>query len=185
MRTAYSGRAAAYEKLGDLDKALADHNMVVTYFAIEVEILDGLDVPDHEKLLADAAGAFVERSKCQELLGRQKAAQVDRKRAEDLQASARKLASNAAKTAADDLQASAKKLASQSVKPEKAPARQFTIENGWTGPVTITIAGVTYRLEAGEEKTIPAPAASVVGQVQTGSYVQSTTLEAGKAYRIR
>jgi hypothetical protein len=185
MRTAYSGRAAAYEKIGQLEKALADHNMVVMYFAIEVEILDGQDAPDHDKLLAEAAGAYLERSKCQESLGRQKAAEVDRKRGDDLRANAKKLASKAAKAAADELQAGTKKLTSQSANPEKASARHFTIENGWTGPITLTVAGITYRLEAGEEKTIPAPAGSVVGQVQTGAYVQSTTLEAGKAYRIR
>jgi hypothetical protein len=165
MRTAYSGRAAAYEKVGDLEKALADHNMVVTYYAIEAETLDGLGTPDG-KLLTEMAGAYLARGKCQELLGREKAAQADRKRA-------------------DDLQANAKKLANKSAKSQKVPARQFTFENGWTGPVTITVAGITYRLEAGEERTIPAPAGAVVGQVQTGAYVQSATLEAGKAYRLR
>jgi hypothetical protein len=165
MRTAFSGRAAAYEKMGDLEKALADHNMVVTYFAIEAEISNELGNPDG-KLLAEAGRAYLERSKCQALLGRQKAADVDRKRA-------------------DDLQANAKKLSSKSAKTEKVPASSFTVENGWTGAVTITAAGVAYRLEAGEEKTIPAPDGSVVGQIQTGSYVQTTTLEAGKAYRIR
>jgi hypothetical protein len=165
MRTAYGGRAAAFEKMGELEKALADHNMVVTYFAIEAEVLNSVGSPDG-KLLADAAAAYRERGKCQELLGRPQAAQTDRKRADGLQADANKLASKSAKT-------------------EKVPADYFTVENTWSGAVTITVNGVTYRLEAGEEKTIPAPSASVVGQVQTGAYVQSTTLEAGKSYRIR
>jgi hypothetical protein len=166
MRKAYSGRAAAYEKTGDVEKALADHNMVVTYYAIEAEILNGLSTPECDKLLTEAASAYRARSNCQELLGRQKAAQVDRQRA-------------------DDLQASAKKLASESAKTKEVPAGHFRFENAWTGAVAIAIGGVTYRLEAGEQKTIPAPAGSVLGQIQTGTQVQTATLEAGKAYRIR
>jgi hypothetical protein len=165
MRTAYGGRAAAYEKMGELEKALTDHNMVVTYFAIEAEVLNSVGAPDG-KFLTDAAGAYLARSKCQDLLGRQQAAQVDRKRA-------------------DDFQANAKSLASTSAKSAKVLGDHFTVENAWSGAVTITVNGVTYRLEAGEEKTIPASTASVVGQVQTGAYVQSATLEAGKSYRIR
>jgi hypothetical protein len=166
MRTAYSGRAAAYEKTGELEKALADRTMVVTYYAIEVEILNGLGTPERDKLLAEAAGAYLARSKCQELMGHEKAAQADRKRA-------------------DDLQTNAKKLASESAKAQAVPAGHFRIENGWTEAVTIEIDGTTYRLEIGEQKTIPAPAGSVFGQVQTGSRLQAATLEAGKVYRIR
>jgi hypothetical protein len=150
MRKAYNGRAAAYEKTGDFEKALADHNMVVTYYAIEAEILNGLGTPERDKLLAEAASAYLARSKCQELLGRQKAAQVDRERAGDLQANARK-------------------LASESAKAKEVPAGHFRFENGWTGAVTIVIEGVTYRLEVGEQKTIPAPAGAVLGQIQTGT----------------
>jgi FKBP-type peptidyl-prolyl cis-trans isomerase len=165
MRTAYGGRAAAYEKMGDYEKALADHNMVVTYYAIEYEILTSLGTPDG-KLMTDAAGAYLERSKCQDVLGRKHAAQVDRKRAADLQSDAKKLAGKSAKTA-------------------KTLADHFTIENAWTGTVTITVNGIDYRLEAGEEKAIPTSTATVVGRLQTGAYLQSMTLEAGKAYRIR
>jgi tetratricopeptide (TPR) repeat protein len=166
MRKAYSGRAAAYEKTGDLEKALADHNMVVTYYAIEVEILNGLAAPERDKLLTEAAGAYLARGNCQELLGREKAALADRQRANDLQANARNVASEAAKTKA-------------------VPAGHFRFENAWTQAVTIAVAGVTYRLEVGEQKTIPAPDGSVVGQIRTGANVQTSTLEAGKAYRIR
>jgi len=164
MRKAYSGRAAAFEKTGDFVKALADHNMVVTYYAIEAEILNGLGTPERDKFLTEAASAYLARSKCHELLGRQQAAQVDRRRA-------------------DDLQASAKKLAGANTK--EVPAGHFRFENAWTGAVTIAIDGVTYRLEAGEQKTIPAPTGLVLGQIQTGADVQTATLEAGKAYRIR
>src|SRR5258708_6245911 len=113
MRTAYSGRAAAYEKTGDFEKALADHGMVVTYFAIEAEILNGLGTPERDKLLTEAASAYRARSKCQELLGRPKAAQVDRQRA-------------------DDLQANATKLANESAKAKELPAGHFRLENAWS-----------------------------------------------------
>jgi hypothetical protein len=166
MRTAYSGRAAAYEKTGELEKALADHTMVVTYYAIEAEILSSLGAPERDKLLTEAANAYLARGKCQELLGRQKAAQVDRKRA-------------------DDLQANAKKLASESAKAKEVPAGHFRFENAWTEAVTIAIEGNTYRLEVGEQRTIPAPDGPVFGQIQTGSRVQAATLEAGKVYRLR
>jgi hypothetical protein len=166
MRTAYSGRAVAYEKTGEFEKALADHNMVVTYYAIEAEILNGLGTPERDKLFTEAASGYLSRSKCQELLGRQKAAQIDRQRA-------------------SDLQANAKNVAKESANAKEVPAGHFRFENAWTGVVTIGIDGVTYRLQAGEERTIPAPAGSVVGQIQTGSNVQTATLEAGKSYRIR
>ena len=64
MRKAYGGRAAAYEKKGDFENALADHKMVVLYYTLEAEILTSLDAPDRGKFLADTALAYKARSTC-------------------------------------------------------------------------------------------------------------------------
>ncbi len=166
MRTAYSGRAAAYEKKGDAEKALADHNMLVTYYAIEVEILNSLDAPDRDKLLAEAADAYLARSKCLAALGREQPAQLDLKRADDLQASALKLAKKSTASAA-------------------VPAGQSEVVNAWKMAVTLMVDGVSYRLEAGEHKTIPVSGTSASCRIQAGPYLQTATLWAGKSYTIR
>ncbi len=165
MRAAYSGRAAAYEKKGDYAKALADRNMAVLYYALENEILAELDAPDREKFLGDAARAYRARAGCLEALGRQEAAEADRKRA-------------------DGLEADAKKQTAQTLKPKEDAAGQVRITNAWTEAVTMTIGGTTYRLEAGEKKTIPLAAASVPYEMQAGSFRQTGTLTAGKVYTV-
>jgi tetratricopeptide (TPR) repeat protein len=159
MRTAYRGRAAAYEKKGEYENALVDYNMTVTYLRIEVEILNDLEAPDRTDVLTEAADAYVARSKCLETLGRREAARLDRQRSNDLLGKAKQLA----KVAADKVQ----------------------IINAWSGPISIVIDGSTYRIEAGTRKDIPLPAASVTCQVQTGPYQQTTTLQAGNSYTIR
>ncbi len=164
MRAAYSGRAAAYEKKGDYTRALADRNMAVLYYALENEILNEVDAPDREKFLGEAALAYRARAGCLEALGRQEAAEADRKRA-------------------DGLEADAKKQTAQALK-AKEDAGQVRITNAWTDSVMMIIGGVTYRLEAGERKTVPVPAASVPYEMQAGSFRQTGTLVAGKAYTI-
>jgi hypothetical protein len=166
MRTAYSGRAAAYEKKGAYQQALADHNMVVLYHALEAEILTGLETPERGKFLVETADAYRARSKCLEALGRRQAAQVDRKRA-------------------DNLETDAKKLARGSPKGKEATAAPIQVTNGWNEPVTLVIAGVPYRLGIGERKAIPAATRSVAYEMQAGTYRRTGTMEAGKAYTIQ
>jgi hypothetical protein len=166
MRTAYSGRAAALENKGEYESALADHQMVVLYYALEVDILNSMGSPKREKLLDEAAKAYLARSKCLDQLGRQSAAQFDRERAEDLQASAKKLASQATNT-------------------EAAPAGKVEVINAWTAAVTLVIGGASYRLEVGEQKTISVPAGSVSCEIQFGTIIRTATLQAGKRYTIR
>jgi hypothetical protein len=166
MRVAYSGRAAAYEKKGDHEHALADHNMVVLFYALEAEVLKDLEAPSRDKFLVEAAQAYRARGVCQERLGRQTAAQADRKRADALDATAKELGSNATKA--------------------KAPAGEIRLINGWAGGViTVVVDGVSYRLEAGEQRTIAAPANSVPYEMQAGQHRVSGTLQAGKTYTIQ
>jgi hypothetical protein len=165
MRTAYSGRAAAYEKKGDYENALADHNMAVLFYAIEAEILTNLEAPDRADFLAEAARAYRARAQCLEALGRQKAAQADRQRA-------------------DGLEADAKKVASTAPKRKDVAGGPIRVINAWTEPVTLVVGGVTYRLEVGEQKAIPAPAAPVAYEMLAGPYRKTGTMEAGKTYTI-
>jgi hypothetical protein len=161
MRSAYSSRAAAYDKNGQHEKALADHMMAVTYYAIEVEILNELEAPDRAKVLAEAADAYLARGKCLEALARLPAAALDRKRAEALQAQAKPQPT------------------------DTVPADHVRIINAWTAPVTVALDSATYRIEAGTRKDIPLPAESVTCQLRTGPYLQTATLRAGKSYSIR
>ena len=62
MRTAYSGRAAAYFAKGDYEKALGDQNTVVLMYAVEVEVLDQVRDPDRGDVLVEAAAAYRSRS---------------------------------------------------------------------------------------------------------------------------
>jgi hypothetical protein len=166
MRTAYSGRAAAYEKKGDYEKALADHNMAVLYYAVETEVLNEVEAPDRPAFLTEAARAYRARGGCLEALGRQKAAQDDRKRA-------------------DGLEADAKKLPAPAAKSKEGTGGQVQFVNAWTEPVTLVVNGVTYRLEVGEQKSIPAPASSVGYEMVAGPYRKAGSVEAGKTYTIR
>ncbi len=177
MRTAYRGRAAAYEQKGDFAKALPDHNQVVTYYAIEVEILNGLEAPGRDALLAEAAEAYRARGKCLEELGRPAAAQLDRKRADDLQASAKELAGKAT--------ISNTTAAREATPGDAVPAGHFRVVNAWTGAVTVVIDGTAHRLEVGAQKTVAVPGGTAAVQVRAGPFLQSATFQAGRTYTIR
>src|SRR6516164_1418447 len=113
MRMAYSGRAAAFEHKGEYEKALADHQMVALYHALELEIMNSLGTAQRDKLLSETAKAYLARGRCLAILGRQAAAQLDRQRAEDLQESAKKLARKASN-------------------PDATPATKVNLINAWT-----------------------------------------------------
>src|SRR5262245_58468726 len=129
MREAYRGRAAAYEKVGELHKALQDHNQLVLTYAVEVEILTSLDDPKRDQFLAEAADAYRTRGELLKKAGQLKAAAADARRADVLEAEVKKLA---AKAAPPDL-------------------GQIQLTNAWAEPLTVVIDGVTYRLEKGEQ----------------------------------
>lgn len=133
---------------------------------MEVEILTGLDSPDRGEVLVEAAQAYRSRAKCLEALGRKETALADQKRASSLEADARKLAST-------------------SLKAGEKSGGSIQVSNGWAGPVVLIAAGVTYRLEVGEQVTIPAATASVAYELRAGTYQATGILRAGKTYAIR
>jgi hypothetical protein len=166
MRTAYSGRAAAYEKKGDYDNALADHKMTVLFYAIEAEIVNALETPDRPKFLAEAARAYRARAQCLESLRRSQEATLDRKRA-------------------DDLDGSARQLTNASTSSKEGSANAVHVFNSWTEPITLLVDGVSHRLAIGAEANIPAPAGSIVYAMEAGPHRASGTMQAGKTYTIR
>ena len=162
MRSAYRGRAAAFENKGDLEKALADHTMNVTYLAIELEILGEVDGPDRDRLLSESAEAYLARGKCLDALGKAPAAERDRERAGELRARLK-----------------------QSAAAEAVAGDRVRIINAWANSVSVVIDGVTHHIDAGSRKDIPLPGTSVTCQVQAGPYLQTATFRAGKSYTIR
>ncbi len=180
MRTAYRGRAAAYEHKGEYAKALADHDLVITYYAVELEILNELDGPGRDALLAEAAAAYRARGECLAKLDRTDAATRDRKHADGLQARAKELA---ARTTTG---VTAKKEAAPADGTDPAvPAGHVRLVNAWSAAVTVVVDGATHRLEAGEQKTIAVPGGAVTVQVLAGPFQQTTTLQARRSYTIR
>jgi hypothetical protein len=137
--------------------------MVVLLYALEAEVLANLDAPDRGKFLIESAQAYRARSQCLEKLGRAEAAQVDRKRAATVEAEGRKL---------------------DRARQEKDARRSVQLTNGWSEPVELIIDGVRYRLEVGEQRTIPMTTPSVSYELQAGGRRRAGTLEAGRAYSI-
>jgi tetratricopeptide (TPR) repeat protein len=165
MRTAYSGRAAAYDKKGDHEKALADHKMAVLFFAIEIEILNDSQTPERAQFLIDSARAYKARGQCLEVLGRPIEAVADLKRARTLEADALKL--------------------TKANSNNKEGAGQVQIKNDWTQPVTLVVSGTTLRLDIGEQSSVSAAKGAVPYELQAGPFRASGTLEAGRTYTIR
>jgi hypothetical protein len=101
MRTAYSGRAAAYFAKRQFENALADQNLVVLYYALEVEIAGEVDAPDRDKLLREAAAAYRLRGDMLIAAERITRAELDLKRAEKLEADAQRVAERKKKLKAE------------------------------------------------------------------------------------
>ena len=163
---AYSGRAAAYEKTGDFDRAVADYKMLVFSYAIELDA-DDPKGDGYNDLLREAARAYRTRSACLQARGETAAAERDLRRAGLLNAKIKKaVEKEKAQQARDDL-------------PGKA-----TVSNYLSEPVTLLISGITYTFRAGETKTMATPLGSFPYEMQLGTYKVTGNLNAGQAYNI-
>jgi hypothetical protein len=167
MRKAYGGRAAAYEQKSDYGRAAADYGMIVFSYAVELDAADP-KADGYNDLLREAAKAYRTRAACLQAKGDAEAAGRDVKRAEKLEAKAQQKAD--ARDKAADATAG-------------LPSR-VTLRNDWTDPLTVVIGGVSYTLQVGETKTLPAPAGSFAYEMQAGSYRVQGTLDAGHTYSI-
>src|SRR5258708_2028087 len=126
MRNAYGGRAAAYEKKGDYDRAAADYGMIVFSYAVEIDAADP-KTDGYTDMLREAAKAYRTRALCLNAKGDAVAAERDSKRAENLDSKAKKAAE---KDKAPSLAAKA--------------SSQVTLRNDWTDPLIIVIGGASY-----------------------------------------
>ena len=156
MRKAYGGRAAAYEKKGDYDRAIADYKMLVFSYAVELDAADA-KADAYSDLVGAAAKAYRTRAACFQARGDEEAAQRDAKRAEKLEAK---------------------------VKKAKTPALtgRMTLRNDWTEPFTVVIAGASYTLQVGETKTVPSPLGAFSYEMEAGPLRTTGTLSEGRSY---
>jgi tetratricopeptide (TPR) repeat protein len=162
---AYDGRAAAFEKMGDYARALADYNMLVFSFAVELDATDA-QAEAYDGLVKEAIRAYRSRAACSVAMGNSDAARRDLKRADKLAAKLKKPeAANGAET-------------------PNLPG-QVTIRNEWPDPVTVVIAGVSYSVPAGGEKTMPTPSGSFPYEMVAGPHRLSGTIEAGRTYSVK
>ena len=200
MRTAYSGRAAAYEAKGETERALADLNMVVLYFAVEVDVLDALEAPDRAGVMTEAADAYRARARLLNARGKAKAAQADTERADKLQAEAKKLVAAAKDPPAGEAAELKRRVAELQKKvddlrdelrragktePPNGENGQIEVTNRWGNPVTVIIDGVSYVVPAGETRRVTKAAGSFSYEVRDVQARVTRQLKAGETYTIR
>jgi tetratricopeptide (TPR) repeat protein len=164
---AYGGRAAAFMKKGDYDRALADYNMLVFSYAVELDAADA-QADSYGELVGEAIKAYRLRATCHQSIGDLTGAARDLKRADTLEAKLKK---------SDD---SAKPVATAAALPGK-----ITIANEWADPVTLVISGISYTVPPGASKTLATPAGSFPYQMSAGPHRITGTIEAGRTYRVK
>jgi hypothetical protein len=139
----------------------------VLLYAVEAAVLEDFDAPDRGEFLAETAKAYRAREKCLQLLARPAPARADAKRA-------------------DELEAEAKKLAARKKQPAGAAAGGIELVNAWTQPATVVIDGTSYRLEVGERKRISHAAGKFTYSLLESDGAEKTgTIEPGKTMTIK
>ncbi len=148
--------------------------MVILFYAIEVEIVEGLEAPGREMTLAEAAKAYRTRSRCLQALGRAPLAKADDERAARLEAESKKLAQESGKTT----------IRSASSEKNMTLGR-LRLVNDWTEPVTVVVDGTSYRLGKGEQQTIERPAGVFRYEVDAAGSRGNSNLGAGETFTLR
>jgi hypothetical protein len=180
------------------NNALQDHNLVILLYSVEVEILNEQQIPERDTLLKEAAVAYRARGNCYREMGEPALASADKKRAERLEAQAKKLAEavkkNGSASGGEKSTGPGKKGAGNSreekVDAQKKPTEErrsakVRLVNEWKEPVTVVVSGVAYHLRAGEVKLIPRPVGPFTYEVQVRHHWARGILEPGKTFTIR
>jgi hypothetical protein len=172
MRHAYGSRAAAYEHIGNFEKALVDHDIAVAFFEVEDAISkeNGTQMAQEKRKARDA---FLARAKCKTTMGRPDAAKMDDQRAAALDREAKLL---------DD----------QPPSQPRETARnepRIKLTNSRTGPVTVVIGEDMYRLNAGQTRDLPLferrQGSPVNIEVRAGTQRLSRSVKAFESWTIR
>jgi len=90
MKEVHRGRAAAYEALGDHERAVTDHTMLLYILLRDVEAAADKDPADRAELLKETARAYLNRGTCHAARGRTDLARQDLQAAEKHRAEAQR-----------------------------------------------------------------------------------------------
>jgi hypothetical protein len=131
--------------------------MVILLYAVEIEIVRDVETPNRDEFFTEAAQAYRARGACHLARGEPDAARLDAKRADSLEAEAKKLATRV----------------------------QTEMINGWTEPLTLLVEGTSYRLEVGQKQVVLTRANPFTYELVTGQHRVSGTLQGGRSYTIR
>jgi hypothetical protein len=138
--------------------------MLVFSYAVELDAVDPQS-DGYDALLREAIKSYRSRATCSARLGNSTAASRDLKRA-------------------GALTAKLKKPDSGSVEGPTATS-QVTIRNEWPDAVTLVIAGRSYSVPAGGEKTLPSPSGTFSYEMVAGPHRVTGTIDAGKTYSVK
>jgi hypothetical protein len=139
--------------------------MLVFSYAVELDAVDPQS-DGYDALLREAIRAYRSRAACSTRLGNSTAASRDLKRA-------------------GALTAKLKKSDSGSVVEGPTATSQVTIRNEWPDAVTLVIAGRSYSVPAGGEKTLPSPSGTFSYEMVAGPHRVTGTIDAGKTYSVK
>ena len=181
---------------------MADHDMLVLLYGLELEILQEVGGEDRGPLMREAAGAYRARAKLQAAAGRVEAAKTDLARAETWDAESRKSAA-IPKGKAEELRELAKQVEQLRKELDRTlaemrrapPVRRQTssppatgrieLVNAWTGPVTILIDGGTYDLQPRQTLGLTRAAGDFRYEVRGIQVPVTRSLGAGETFTIR
>jgi hypothetical protein len=177
--------------------------MVILLYAVELDVLEGLEAPGRSKVMDEAAAAYRERARALGADSQAERARADLRRAEKMEAEAKKLADGDAKaTSIADLtrriqelqkeldrilaESGRKETGQRSAKfPPDAGLVRIELVNDWTSAVTVIVDGTSYALAPGDSRVLRKPAGSFTYEVRDVQGPTTRTLAAGEKFTIR